>query len=125
MILSSIGPGDWPTIGARCWPDAPALRTSAGEIVTYADLESRTSRLADSLRKRGFEKGERVAILNTDSIEYVVLVLAAMKLGVIVAPLNFRLTPSELATLVRVIDPAVIAYGSRYEPMLDTLARDD
>ncbi len=121
MILSSIGPGDWPTIGARSSPEAAALRTSAAEIVTYADLESRTSRLADSLRKRGFEKGDRVAILNTDSVEYVVLVLAAMKLGVIVAPLNFRLAPSELATLVRVIDPTVIALGARYEPMLDPL----
>src|ERR1700724_3311407 len=50
-----------------------------------------------------------------------VLVLGAMKLAVIVAPLIFRLTPSELATLVRVIDPAVIALGSRYEPMLDAL----
>ena len=121
MILSSIGPGDWPTIGARSSPDSAALRTSAAEIVTYADLESRTSRLADSLRRRGFEKGDRVAILNTDSVEYVVLVLAAMKLGVIVAPLNFRLAPSELATLVTVIDPAVIALGTRYEPMLDAL----
>jgi acyl-CoA synthetase (AMP-forming)/AMP-acid ligase II len=121
VLLSSIGPGDWPTIGARSSPDAAALRTPAAEIVTYADLESRTSRLADSLRKRGFEKGDRVAILNTDSVEYVVLVLAAMKLGVIVAPLNFRLAPSELAALVRVIDPAVIALGARYEPMLDAL----
>jgi acyl-CoA synthetase (AMP-forming)/AMP-acid ligase II len=121
VILSSIGPGDWPSIGARYSPGAPALRTAAGEVVGYADLESRASRLADSLRLRGFGKGERVAILNTDSIEYVVLILAALKLGLIVAPLNFRMTLPELATLVRAIDPAVIAYGSRYEPALDTL----
>jgi acyl-CoA synthetase (AMP-forming)/AMP-acid ligase II len=121
VTLSGIGPGDWPSIGARYSPGAPALRTSAGEIVTYADLESRASRLADSLRRRGFCKGDRVAILNTDSIEYVVLILAAMKLGVIVAPLNFRMTPPELATLVSAIDPAVIAFGSRYEPVLEAL----
>jgi len=121
VTLSSIGPGDWPAIGARYSPGAPALRTSAGEILSYADLESRASRLADSLRKRGFAKGERVAILNTDSIEYVLLILAAMKLGVIVAPLNFRMTPPELAAMVQVIDPAVIAFGARYEPVLDTL----
>jgi acyl-CoA synthetase (AMP-forming)/AMP-acid ligase II len=121
VILSGIGPGDWPSIGARYSPGAPALRTAAGETVSYADLESRASRLADSLRRRGFGKGERVAILNTDSIEYVVLILAALKLGLIVAPLNFRMTPPELATLVQAIDPAAIAYGSRYEPVVDTL----
>jgi acyl-CoA synthetase (AMP-forming)/AMP-acid ligase II len=118
-----IGSGDWPTLAAHAAPDSAALRTADGAIVTYNDLDRRASRVADALRRRGVRKGERVAILDTDSVDYVVLVVAAMKLGVIVAPLNFRLTASELTGVVTIIDPAVIAVGSRYHPLLAELCR--
>jgi acyl-CoA synthetase (AMP-forming)/AMP-acid ligase II len=121
--LSIIGPGDWPTLAAHAAPHSAALLTADGEVVSYADLEVRASRLADALRRRGVVKGERLAILDTDGVEYVLLIVAAMKLGVILAPLNFRLAAAELAELVSVIDPTVIAVGPRYAPLLDDLAR--
>jgi acyl-CoA synthetase (AMP-forming)/AMP-acid ligase II len=119
--LSSVGPGDWPTIGAHAHPDAPALRTPAGVALTFAGLESRSSRLAATLQNAGITKGERIIVLGTDSVAYAVTLFASLKLGTITAPLNFRLAPTELATLVALVDPSVLVIESRYAHMLDAL----
>jgi acyl-CoA synthetase (AMP-forming)/AMP-acid ligase II len=119
--LSSVGPGDWPTMGAHAYPDAPAVRTPAGVALTFTELETRSSRLALALRTAGITKGERIAILGTDSVGYALTLFASLKLGTIAAPLNFRLALAELTALVQLADPAVLVIGSRYANLVDDL----
>ena len=119
--LSSIGPGDWPTIGAHATPEAPALRTPAGVALTFAGLERRASRLALALQAAGIAKGDRIAILGTDGVGYAVTLFASLKLGTIATPLNFRLAGPELAGLTRIADPAVLVVEGRYGHLVDEL----
>ncbi|MET7422563.1 AMP-binding protein [Dactylosporangium sp. NPDC005555] len=120
-LLSSVGPGDWPTMGAHAYPDMPALRTPDGVALTYAGLEERASRLAVALRRAGVAKGERIALLGTDSVGYAVTLFASLKLGTIAAPLNFRLAGPELAALTSLADPAVLVLEARYADLLPLL----
>ena len=65
--------------------------------------------LAGALSRRGVEFGDRVLILMLNRTEFIESVLAANKLGAIAVPVNFRMTPSEIAFLVgdceaRVVD---------------------
>ena len=80
-------------------PGATALRF-LGNTVTWADLRRRVAALAGALIRRGVGYGDRVMILMLNRTEFVESVLAANMIGAIAVPINFRLTPSEIAFLV-------------------------
>ncbi|CKL74569.1 fatty-acid-CoA ligase [Mycobacterium tuberculosis] len=84
---------------AMMQPDAPALRF-VGNTMTWADLRRRVAALAGALGGRGGGFGDRVMILMLNRTEFVESVLAANMIGAIAVPLNFRLTPTEIAVLV-------------------------
>jgi fatty-acyl-CoA synthase len=80
-------------------PGATALRF-LGNTVTWADLRDRVAALAGALGRRGVGPGDRVMVLMLNRTEFVESVLAANMIGAIAVPVNFRLTPSEVAFLV-------------------------
>lgn len=84
---------------AMMQPDAPALRF-VGNTMTWADLRRRVAALAGALSGRGVGFGDRVMILMLNRTEFVESVLAANMIRAIAVPLNFRLTPTEIAVLV-------------------------
>jgi fatty-acyl-CoA synthase len=65
--------------------------------LTYRELNRRVNRLAASLQTLGVKYGDRCAILAYNCLEYVEVIFAAAKLGMILVPLNWRLSPAELA----------------------------
>jgi fatty-acyl-CoA synthase len=111
-------------------PQATALRFT-GRTVTWADLQRRVTALAGALSRRGVGFGDRVMILMLNRSEFVESVLATNMLGAIAVPLNFRLTPAEIAFLVDdcearvIITEAVlapVATGVRgIQPLVDTV----
>ena len=56
--------------------------------------------LAGALSRRGVGFGDRVLILMLNRTEFIESFLAANKLGAIAVPVNFRMTPPEIAFLV-------------------------
>ncbi|MGI5218535.1 long-chain-fatty-acid--CoA ligase [Nocardia sp. CA-290969] len=91
--------GDQLTRHARKIPETPALRFG-GISRNYRSLDERVSRLANALRERGVEAGDRVAVLGLNSMEIVEAFLAPMRLGALCVPINFRLTAAEIAYLL-------------------------
>lgn len=98
-------------------PGMPALRF-LGHTVTWADLHRRVAALAGALSRRGVGFGDRVMILMLNRTEFVESVLAANMLGAIAVPVNFRLTPPEIAFLVDDCEAAVLIT----EPVLAAVA---
>ncbi|MCC9184383.1 fatty-acid--CoA ligase FadD5 [Mycolicibacterium mageritense] len=80
-------------------PDQTALRF-LGHTTTWRELDDRVSRLAGALSRRGVAFGDRVLILMLNRTEFIESVLATNKLGAIAVPVNFRMTPPEIAFLV-------------------------
>lgn len=80
-------------------PDDTALRF-LGRTTTWAELDRRVTALAGALGRRGIGFGDRVLILMLNRTEYVESFLAANLLGAIAVPVNFRMTPPEIAYLV-------------------------
>jgi len=120
-VTAPIGPGDWPLIGARRHSGAPCLVTDDGVAMSYAELESASSRPGTALLAAGLRPGDRVTILATDSMQYAALLFAAFKAGLISVPLNFRLRAAELTELIAIAAPAALFTEARYLPMLPTL----
>ena len=80
-------------------PEATALRF-LGRTTTWGDLDRRVTALAGALSRRGVAFGDRVLILMLNRTEFIESFLAINKLGAIAVPVNFRMTPPEIAFLV-------------------------
>jgi fatty-acyl-CoA synthase len=88
-------------------PDATALR-HLGRTTTWAELDRRVAALAGALSRRGVRFGDRVLILMLNRTEFIESFLAANKLGAIAVPVNFRMTPREIAFLIADCDATVL-----------------
>ncbi len=97
--------------------EAVALQDARGAL-SYGDLDRSASRLAQALRGRGARAGDRVAILSENRREYIQLQLAAAKIGVIVACLNWRLADAELSHCLRLVSPCIVFVSARHAPAL-------
>jgi fatty-acyl-CoA synthase len=80
-------------------PNATAVRF-LGHTTTWGELDRRVTAVAGSLSRRGVGFGDRVLILMLNRTEFIESFLAANKLGAIAVPVNFRMTPPEIAFLV-------------------------
>lgn len=89
-------------------PDAPAVITSSG-ITTFRALNEKSHRVAAALRKWGIARGDRVALLISNRVEWLESAFGATRLGATVVPLStwskqveveFLLKDSEAAFLI-------------------------
>lgn len=84
--------------------------------VTFGELDERVTRLANALATRGVRSGDRVAVIGYNSIELVESWLAALRLGAIAVPVNFRLVAEEIAYLLADSGAAAVIVDAALEP---------
>ncbi len=98
---------------ARRHPELEALR-EPGRSVTWGELDAHTTALANGLRSLGLHSGERVAILDKNSVAYLEVMIAIAKLGAVSAPVNWRLTPREVHTVVGEAKARLCVVGAEF-----------
>ncbi|MBU6271105.1 MAG: AMP-binding protein [Betaproteobacteria bacterium] len=86
--------------------------------LSYRELDQRVNRLANALASLGVCRGERVAILAENRIEYLEATFAAARLGAILCALNWRLARDELAHCVGLVSPRVMLVSPRFAAAL-------
>ncbi len=84
---------------ARVFPDKVGARDLSRSL-TYYQWNERSSRLANALLALGLGKGERVAILAYNCVEWMEIYVAAAKAGLVAVPVNFRLLGAEIRYIV-------------------------
>jgi len=83
-----------------------------GEQFTFGEIEKRSNRVANALRSRGFQQGDRLCVYLGNSVELIDIFLACVKLGVIFVPINILYRDREIAHITRDAEPrAVITTG--------------
>ncbi|MBP8307584.1 MAG: acyl-CoA synthetase [Burkholderiaceae bacterium] len=86
---------------ALLYPDKPALIHGAtGEVLTYRDIDERSNRLAQCLYALGLRRGDRIAIVMENNLRYMEVCWAALRSGLLIAPVNRYLTPDEAAFII-------------------------
>lgn len=83
---------------------------------TFSELDDRVTRLASALSARGVRIGDRIAVLGLNSIELVESWLAALRLGAIAVPVNFRLAAEEIAYVLADSGAAALVIDASLEP---------
>jgi len=96
---------DLPTLGealnlnARLFPDKIGAR-DLERSMTFRLWNQRAARLANALIGIGIAKGDRVAVLAYNCVEWLEIYAACAKAGVVAVPINFRLVGAEIAFIV-------------------------
>jgi fatty-acyl-CoA synthase len=93
------GIGSWLVRRAVLTPEKEAV-VDGSRRITYRELDRRVNRLCNGLLDQGLSRGDRIGILSYNCLEFIETIMAAAKLGLILVPLNWRLTANELAFIV-------------------------
>jgi long-chain acyl-CoA synthetase len=102
-------------------PGDPALVT-AERRVTYAELTGRADRVAAGLLAAGCAPGDRVLALLPSGAEIYELLLGCVRSGMVLVPLNWRLTADELAEVAADAKAAALVTGDGFGAVAARLA---
>ena len=106
---------DWVARNAGHRPDSLALGCAEdGRTVTWAELDARVGRVAGVLADLGVGPGDRVALVSENDPRVFETQFAAMRLGALFVPLNWRLTVHEMAEICVDAEPAVLVHDDTW-----------
>src|SRR5579875_1066046 len=95
-LVTRVNVGDALTRTAARLPDRTAVVDRARRW-TYAELDARVNRVARGLARRGYARGDALALASGNSCEFLVTYFACAKLGVVCVPLNLGWRADEIA----------------------------
>jgi acyl-CoA synthetase (AMP-forming)/AMP-acid ligase II len=108
---------------ARSHPDKPAtVMTRSGAVVTYAELEERSVRLARLLRSAGLRPGDVVALFMENNPRYHEVYWAAVRSGMYLCAINKYLTADEAAFIVNDSSAKALVTSAALAPAAAVLA---
>jgi malonyl-CoA/methylmalonyl-CoA synthetase len=84
--------------------DVPALEFG-GRTFTFGEIDSRSNRMAQVLRARGFQTGDRLCVYLANCVEMIDIYLACVKLGVIFVPINILYRDREMGHILSDAEP--------------------
>lgn len=95
--------------------------------ITWAEFEEKANRFANLLLSRGYKKGDKVAILLMNCLEWLPIYFGALRAGCLAVPLNFRYTADEIKYCLELADADVLVFGpeftGRVEQIVDRVPR--
>ena len=86
-----------------------------GRRFTFAELNERCNRIANTLKAKGVKHDDRVALLMMNGVEYIESFFACAKLGAVVVPLNWRLVPDELEYILEDSGSIALIYDTEFD----------
>ena len=98
---------------AAAAPDRPALGRAGGGWLTRGELDVATTVVAGRLHQAGLRSGDRVAFSAAASLPLVVAYLAALRLGLVVVPVNPAYSERELGHVIGDAEPRAAVVDDR------------
>jgi len=107
--------GNIPTVAAIRFGDRAAIScTETGREFTFRQVNERVNGLANALASQGIKKGDVVAFVITNRAEIIEVYFALAKLGALGIPLNYRLAPAEMLTLMQECEVVALIFENRF-----------
>ncbi|MFL0355300.1 fatty acid--CoA ligase [Erythrobacter sp. GH1-10] len=103
---------------ARLQGDTPAF-TYGEEVITFAELNEGSNRVAHALTALGIAKGDRVAFLGKNHPLYFEALLGAAKIGAVMTPVNWRLAAPEIAYVLDNCAARIVFIGEGFADMIE------
>ncbi len=104
-------------------PERPVIIDCDKKIYSYKQLLDKARAQAVNLSGIGVNAGDRIAVIETNSIDHLSLIIAASLLRAVLVPLNWRLKDPELLYMLNDSEPKVLLYGKKYFKNAEFLSR--
>jgi len=102
---------------ARLYPDKVVI--IHGKVrATYSEINARADSLANFLLSIGVQKGDRIALLMENCVEYVISYYGIMKAGAVAVPLNSDLKPEGLRYAIEDLEAKILISNKRFEKLI-------
>ncbi len=105
----------------------PNPEESGRKEMTWKEFNKEANRFSNLLLSRGVKKGDKVAILLMNCLEWLPIYFGVLKAGAIAVPLNYRYTAEEIKYCVELAEADVLIFGpefiGRVEEIYDRLTR--
>ncbi len=100
------------------WKEYELIESSPAESyrreITWSVFDEKANRCANLLLSRGIKKGDKVAILMMNSLEWLPLYFGILKTGALAVPLNFRYTAEEIKYCLDLADVDALFFGPEF-----------
>jgi len=91
---------------------------------TYRALEDRVIRLTNALARKGIKKGDRIAVMFYNSNHFVETYFAALRVGAVVTPVNFRFVGPEIEYIVNDSGASTFFYDGEFHDRIAAIQAD-
>ena len=92
----------------------PTQTASYRREISWSVFDEKANRVANLLLSRGVRKGQKVAILLMNCLEWLPIYFGVLKTGAIAVPLNFRYTADEIDYCLKLADADVLFFGPEF-----------
>jgi acyl-CoA synthetase (AMP-forming)/AMP-acid ligase II len=91
---------------------------------TFTELNEMVNQLAHGLRAGGAQPGERLVWCGANSLEVLVTIHAARKLGLVAVPLSYRFNAEEMAYVIDNSDATTVVVDAEQAPLVASIGAD-
>ena len=89
--------------------------------ITWSVFDEKANRVANMLLERGITKGDRVAILMFNCLEWLPIYFGILKTGAIAVPFNFRFTSEEIRYCVNLAEVHILIFGPEFVDRIEAI----
>lgn len=82
--------------------------------ITWREFDTKANRFANLLKTRGVKKGDKVAILLMNCLEWLPIYFGILKTGALAVPMNYRYTGDEIRYCLNLSDASVLVFGPEF-----------
>lgn len=114
--------GDLLTRTVARYPDKLAF-TYKDRKLTYEALDNLVNQTAHGLIKRGVKKGDRLALLSKNNLDFIIVMFATARMGAVFIPINYMLTKSDIAYILKHAEVTGVFAEQTYIDTLEDAAK--
>ncbi len=100
----------------------PSPKTSYRREITWSVFNEKANRFANLLLQRGIKKGDKVAILMMNGLEWLPIYFGVLKTGALAVPLNFRYSSDEIEYCVNLAEADVLVFSNPFIGRVEEIA---
>ena len=89
--------------------------------ITWRDFDIKANRFANLLFTRGVKKGDKIAVLLMNCLEWLPIYFGILKTGAIVVPMNYRYSADEIKYCLELADVRMLVFGPEFIDRISSL----
>ena len=124
VALVEINPASQPEKHTT-WREFNLIESAGGlryrREITWREFDVRANRFANLLLSRGVKRGEKVAVLLMNCLEWLPVYFGILKAGAIVVPMNYRYASDEIKYCLDLADARMLVFGPEFTERVDAV----